>query len=211
MLVWRLTFKTDRKPREGGLEHLLMFINYLIPVTPRRRWATLTDASAAITAHWSLSSLMRSNDDFDWPTHSFMLSFHDLRGLPYATTTFQCSLQYDLGPKKSFNFVRQVAGVKPCLNFKAFWPIFFVQILLESLGRTRFSLCKTSSGDSGKGEETPPPKKKIYVFEIVAFSSPVGGIIFGQILLMWLCVTHALRANASPNPVNPNLKLFQAF
>ena len=37
------------------------------PVTPRRRWCTLTvtDASAEMAAHRRLSSAMRSNDDID--------------------------------------------------------------------------------------------------------------------------------------------------
>ena len=32
-------------------------------MTPRRRWGTATDASAAMTAHRPLSSAMWSNDD----------------------------------------------------------------------------------------------------------------------------------------------------
>ena len=53
-------------------------------MTPRRRWDTPTDASAAMTAHRHLASAMRSNDDIDWPVRSMilMLSFYDLRGVP---------------------------------------------------------------------------------------------------------------------------------
>ena len=55
----------------------------LIPVTPRRRQGTTpTDASTAMTANRPMSSAMRSNDGIDWPVHSLMLSFHDLRSLP---------------------------------------------------------------------------------------------------------------------------------
>ena len=32
--------------------------------------------------NWLPSSVMRSNDDSDWPVHSLMLLLHDLRGLP---------------------------------------------------------------------------------------------------------------------------------
>ena len=53
-----------------------------MPVTPRRRWGTRTDAYVAMTTHRLLSSTMCSNDDIDLPVHSLMLSFHDLRGLP---------------------------------------------------------------------------------------------------------------------------------
>ena len=45
----------------------------------RRRGAP-TDASAVMAASRLLSSAMRRNDDFDWPVHSLMLSFHDLDG-----------------------------------------------------------------------------------------------------------------------------------
>ena len=51
-------------------------------VTPRRRWGTPTDVSTVMVAHRRLSSATRSYDGIDWPIHSFMLSFHDLRGLP---------------------------------------------------------------------------------------------------------------------------------
>ena len=42
---------------------------------------TPTDATATMTAHRPLSSAMDSNDDIDWPVHSMVLFFHDLRGL----------------------------------------------------------------------------------------------------------------------------------
>ena len=52
-------------------------------MTPRRRWSTYPDnASAVMTAHWLLSSAMRSSNDIDWPVHSMMLTLRDLRGLP---------------------------------------------------------------------------------------------------------------------------------
>ena len=49
---------------------------------PKRRWDTPTDPFTAMTAHRPLSSAMHSNYDIDWPVHSLMLSFHDMRGLP---------------------------------------------------------------------------------------------------------------------------------
>ena len=52
------------------------------PMMPRRRWGTSTDASAVLAAHRRLSSGMRSNGDIDWSVHSFVLSFHELCGLP---------------------------------------------------------------------------------------------------------------------------------
>ena len=47
----------------------------------RRRWGTQTDASTVMAAHRRLSPATRSNDDFGWPVHSLMLSFHDLCAL----------------------------------------------------------------------------------------------------------------------------------
>ena len=49
---------------------------------------------AEMTAHWPLSSEMRSNDDIDWPVHSLMLSFNDLHGLPLRRLPFTvlCSM-----------------------------------------------------------------------------------------------------------------------
>ena len=41
--------------------------NWLLRVTPRRRWGTPSDASAAMTDHRPLSSMMCSNDDIDLP------------------------------------------------------------------------------------------------------------------------------------------------
>ena len=46
-----------------------------------RRWGTPTDAPAVNAAHQPLSSAMRSNDVDDWPIHSLMLYFYDLRGV----------------------------------------------------------------------------------------------------------------------------------
>ena len=66
-----------------SVEIVYFQLTKLIPVTPvRRRWGTPIDASVATTAHRPLSSAMRSNDDNDWPVHSLMLFFHDLRDLP---------------------------------------------------------------------------------------------------------------------------------
>ena len=49
-------------------------VQQLTPVTPKRRWGgTPTDASAAVVTHRLLSSAMYSNDDNDWPVHSWML------------------------------------------------------------------------------------------------------------------------------------------
>ena len=47
-----------------------------------------------MTAHWPLSSSMRSNYDIDWPVNSLMLSFHDLRGLHlrHLPSTVPCSM-----------------------------------------------------------------------------------------------------------------------
>ena len=44
--------------------------------------------------HRRLSSATQSNDDIDWPVHSLMLSFHDLRGLPLRChpSTEPCSM-----------------------------------------------------------------------------------------------------------------------
>ena len=53
----------------------------LTPMTPRHRCRTPTDATVVMVTHRLLSSAIRSNDDNDWPVHSLMLSFHDLRGL----------------------------------------------------------------------------------------------------------------------------------
>ena len=44
----------------------------LTPTTPKRRWGTPTDASAAMVSHRLLSSATRSNDDNDLQVHSFM-------------------------------------------------------------------------------------------------------------------------------------------
>ena len=49
-------------------------------MTPKRRWSSLTDCSAAEVAHRLLSSAMRSNGDNDWPLHSLMVFLRDLRG-----------------------------------------------------------------------------------------------------------------------------------
>ena len=51
------------------------------PVTQRRHWGTLTDASTVMVAHRCLPSAKQSNADIDWPVHSLMLPLHDLRGL----------------------------------------------------------------------------------------------------------------------------------
>ena len=61
---------------------LIHYLTKLMPVTPKRRWITLTDASAAMTAKRPLSSAMRSNDDIDRSVHSLRLSFQDFPGLP---------------------------------------------------------------------------------------------------------------------------------
>ena len=54
-----------------------------------------TAASAVTVAHQLLSSAMRSNNDRDWPVHSLMLSFHDLRGLPlWRPSSMHRSLSY---------------------------------------------------------------------------------------------------------------------
>ena len=52
------------------------------PITLRHRRGTPTDASAVMAAHQRLPSATQSNYDIDWPVHSLMLSFDDLRGLP---------------------------------------------------------------------------------------------------------------------------------
>ena len=52
----------------------------LITVTPGRHWANTTDC-AVMAAHWSLSSAMGSCDGSDWPVHSLMKSFYDVRDL----------------------------------------------------------------------------------------------------------------------------------
>ena len=54
----------------------------LIPVMPRHRWDTLADDSTVMAAHRLLSSVMCSNVGINWPVHSLMLPFHDLRILP---------------------------------------------------------------------------------------------------------------------------------
>ena len=50
-------------------------------MTSGRRCANPTDATAVMVAHRLMSSVMRSNNDCDWPVHSLMLSFDDFRGL----------------------------------------------------------------------------------------------------------------------------------
>ena len=63
-----------------------------IPVTPRPHWGIPTDTYPAMTAHQPLSSAMHSNDDIDWPVHSLMLPFHDLRGLPLRSLPLRQSI-----------------------------------------------------------------------------------------------------------------------
>ena len=62
--------------------YLLQSVYSLISVAPGHRWATPTLASAEMVTHRLLAYAMGSNDDSDWPIHSLMLSFHDLRGIP---------------------------------------------------------------------------------------------------------------------------------
>ena len=47
-----------------------------------------------MTAHRLLLSAMHSNDDIDWPVHSLMLFFHDLRDLPVRppSSSIHCSI-----------------------------------------------------------------------------------------------------------------------
>ena len=71
-------------------------INQSEPVTPRRHWGTHTDAPAVMVAHRRLYSATRGNDDNDWPVHSLILPFHDLRGLPLRRlqSTEPCSMVF---------------------------------------------------------------------------------------------------------------------
>ena len=81
-------------PHNGCSKMSFKLTNYKIPVTSGRRWDTPTDVSAVIIAHRPLLSAMRSNDDIDWPVHSLMLSFHDLRGLPRRGLPSTCSMVF---------------------------------------------------------------------------------------------------------------------
>ena len=66
-----------RIPPKVGKLAWLSGCNCLCPLINYYQWrpgvagGTLTDASDAMTAHQPLSSAMRSNDDNDWPVHSF--------------------------------------------------------------------------------------------------------------------------------------------
>ena len=51
---------------------------------------------AVMDAHRFLSAVMRSNNDIDWPVHSLMLSFHDLRGLPLRHLPSTVPIEYNL-------------------------------------------------------------------------------------------------------------------
>ena len=62
-------------------------LSSLIPVKPKRRWATPTGAYAVIDAHRLVSSAVRSNDDSDRPVHSSTLSLHELRDLSLRRLT----------------------------------------------------------------------------------------------------------------------------
>ena len=74
---------------------LRVTLSFRILLTNVRDAQALTDASAVMTAHRPLPFAMHSNDDIDWPVHSLMLSFNDLRGLPLRRlpSTALCSFQ----------------------------------------------------------------------------------------------------------------------
>ena len=65
-------------------------VNQSKTVTLRRRWVT----SAMVAAHRRRASAARGNDDIDWPLHSLMFSFQDLRGplLRRLSSTKLCSM-----------------------------------------------------------------------------------------------------------------------
>ena len=51
-------------------------------MTLERRSATSTDVYAVIATSMTYAVCHVRNNDSDWPVHSLMLSFHDLRDLP---------------------------------------------------------------------------------------------------------------------------------
>ena len=72
------------------LSELLNVILVLISVTPRRRWGTLIDA--AMTAHRSLSSAMRSNTT----STGLSIPWYYSSVIPSSATTYiYCSMKYE--------------------------------------------------------------------------------------------------------------------
>ena len=80
--ICELRAHTPPNTHFSEFQNRLQWINQSKPVRRRRLRGTSIDASAAMGAHRRLSSATRSTDDIDWPVHSLMFSFHDLRGLP---------------------------------------------------------------------------------------------------------------------------------
>ena len=84
LVVKRKSYKLWHKDRRCAgqiFQPTRMLTIHLLPVAPRHRWGAPTNASSAMTVHRPLSFAMRSNDDIDWPVHSLIPSFHDLRDL----------------------------------------------------------------------------------------------------------------------------------
>ena len=103
-------------------------------MTPKRRWGTPTDASAAMVVHRLPSSAMRSNDDNHWPANSLMLPRHDLSGLPvlpdyHLLSTFGRESGWQTWPNhnKLQHFTVKVPEVRQYIDLL---PYVFVRFIL---------------------------------------------------------------------------------
>ena len=105
MINWSTGVNLTRRTRLAIDVKATTPANRLQLTKPKARdaWASLVGilaeactvmASYRLLQCLAMSSAMRSCDDNDWPVHSLILSFHDLRGLPlrWVPCTVLCSM-----------------------------------------------------------------------------------------------------------------------